>query len=246
MEPAQPIHANLIEFPREIVATRKVRPRLAEGPFARAVGQVQLSIFEVDPGTISMEPWRPIAVDAAAMRRMDGSGVVGHRAGCATRREFSDPVRRNLRCKQAQVDGTHGCGIAAVELAPMSLRLMAAVVNGSLMMGAFLAAVAGDRGQCERSAVAARERGRRFRGAVRCLARSTRRSSTILAKGTPGMRYAGISLCTFDGQNPTRAQRCRRLVALLLSVLPVGPGRGVGDLRRRSPELARPAFADLS
>ena len=32
VEPAQPIHANLIEFPREIVATRKVRPRLAEGP----------------------------------------------------------------------------------------------------------------------------------------------------------------------------------------------------------------------
>ena len=36
VEPAQPIYANLIQFPREMVATRKVRPRLAEGPLARA------------------------------------------------------------------------------------------------------------------------------------------------------------------------------------------------------------------
>jgi uncharacterized RDD family membrane protein YckC len=46
----------------------------------------------------------------------------------------------------------------------------------------------------------------------------------VFAKGTPGMRYADISLCTFDGQSPTREQRCARLVALLLSVLPAGLG----------------------
>jgi len=34
-ESAQPIYANLIEFPREMIATRRVRPRRAEGPWPR-------------------------------------------------------------------------------------------------------------------------------------------------------------------------------------------------------------------
>jgi uncharacterized RDD family membrane protein YckC len=38
------------------------------------------------------------------------------------------------------------------------------------------------------------------------------------------MKYARLSLCTFEGHIPTRAQRCGRLLALLLSVLPVGLG----------------------
>jgi hypothetical protein len=38
------------------------------------------------------------------------------------------------------------------------------------------------------------------------------------------MRFAGVSLCTFDGQIPTRAQLRGRLGALLLSLLPVGLG----------------------
>jgi uncharacterized RDD family membrane protein YckC len=50
VEPVQHLPANLIEFPRELVATRKVRPRLAEGPFYNHSHEnSQLSIFEVDP-----------------------------------------------------------------------------------------------------------------------------------------------------------------------------------------------------
>jgi uncharacterized RDD family membrane protein YckC len=45
-----------------------------------------------------------------------------------------------------------------------------------------------------------------------------------LAEATPGMKCAGISLYTFDGQSPTCAQSRRRLGALLLSVLPLGLG----------------------
>ena len=57
IEPVQPIHANLIEFPREIVAPRKARPRRAEGPFAAQHEQeMQLSIFEVEPEAISTDP----------------------------------------------------------------------------------------------------------------------------------------------------------------------------------------------
>jgi hypothetical protein len=55
VDPALPIHGNLIEFPRELVATRKVRPRLAEAPSAN-IASLQLSIFEVDPLTVANEP----------------------------------------------------------------------------------------------------------------------------------------------------------------------------------------------
>jgi uncharacterized RDD family membrane protein YckC len=41
---------------------------------------------------------------------------------------------------------------------------------------------------------------------------------------TPGMRYAGIALCTFDDDVPTRRQLRRRLGAMAVSLLPVGLG----------------------
>ena len=65
VEPVQHLPANLIEFPRELVATRKARPRLAEGPFYDASHHnSQLSIFEVDPDTLAP----PAAMqDAAAV-----------------------------------------------------------------------------------------------------------------------------------------------------------------------------------
>ena len=50
VEPVQHLPANLIEFPRELVATRKARPHRAEGPlYDPAREDSQLSIFEVEP-----------------------------------------------------------------------------------------------------------------------------------------------------------------------------------------------------
>ncbi|WP_263355998.1 RDD family protein [Acidicapsa ligni] len=80
VEPVQHIPANLIEFPRELVATRKARPRLAEGPFYDASHEnSQLSIFEVDPellappvaisdspaGAVAPPEWASIELDRA-------------------------------------------------------------------------------------------------------------------------------------------------------------------------------------
>jgi uncharacterized RDD family membrane protein YckC len=63
--PAMPLPANLIEFPRQLVAPRKARPRYAEGPLRAdevpAPGDGQLRIFEVDLRQISTTP----APDAA-------------------------------------------------------------------------------------------------------------------------------------------------------------------------------------
>ncbi len=38
------------------------------------------------------------------------------------------------------------------------------------------------------------------------------------------MKYAGVALCTFDDEVPTRLQLRRRFGAMLLSLLPVGLG----------------------
>src|SRR6202453_881803 len=52
----EPLAVSLVEFPRELVAARKVRPRLAEGPL-RESSQLsehdQLRIFEVAPESVS-------------------------------------------------------------------------------------------------------------------------------------------------------------------------------------------------
>ena len=110
-----------------------------------------------------------------------------------------------------------------MDLAPLNLRLMAAMVNGALIVGAFLAAAMV-------AAVNLNElpplREIEVGGAVALLVVGALYQAlfAFLAKGTPGARYAYISLCTFDGQSPTRTQRCGRLLALLLSLLPVGLG----------------------
>ena len=69
----EPLAVNLIEFPRELVAARKIRPRLAEGPLRETSQeeQDQLKIFEVAPEsisqTVSIGPapadWSPIRLD---------------------------------------------------------------------------------------------------------------------------------------------------------------------------------------
>ena len=64
VEAAQPIPANLIEFPREIVATRRMRPRITEANPESSEPQ-QLSIFEVDPNTVSTEPMAAAATSRA-------------------------------------------------------------------------------------------------------------------------------------------------------------------------------------
>jgi len=218
VEPAQPIHANLIQFPREIVATRKARPRLAEGSYAAvAEPEGQLSIFEVDPETILAQP---VAVEAVA----EESAPV-----------WSEPVWSDIELDAqpeeepepqnsvAQASDAEAAQTAALEQAPIGVRLMAAVVDATLIAGAFLSAVAvatsnlkdlpGMREMEVGSVVALLTAGLLYQILF-----------FTLGEATPGMKYAHLSLCTFDGQRPTRAQRCGRLGALLLSLLPVGLG----------------------
>jgi uncharacterized RDD family membrane protein YckC len=211
VEPAEPIHGNLIEFPRQLVATRKVRPRRVEGPLAAAGEEAQLSIFEVDPGAICIEPEAPqpvheLATPAWSEPEWSGMQLDAHPENEESAHEAAKPA-----------------GTAALQLASASRRLMAVVVDISLVTGTFLLLamlVASKMTQLPGP------RAMEVAGCVALLlaAAGYQMLFFALARSTPGMYYAQLSLCTFEGDAPTRAQRNARLVALLLSALPMGLG----------------------
>ena len=206
VEPAQPTHANLIEFPREIVATRKVRSRVAEGAGAAAAeAQGQLSIFEVDPEAIMVQPAMAETMTVQDTPKWSGMELEA----------------------QPQQETAPAAPAAAVQLAlqqaPLGLRLMAAVVDGALILGAFMAAVLVAASNLkELPSLRMSEMG--AGAALLVVGVLYQAIFFTLGEATPGMKYAQVSLCTFDDQSPTRAQRCSRMGALLLSLLPLGLG----------------------
>jgi uncharacterized RDD family membrane protein YckC len=204
VEPALPIHANLIEFPRELVAARKARPRLAEGPLATAEPERQLSIFEVDPGSISVEPEAPAPLPAASA--------------------WSTPEWSHLELEEQLLpDDEPQQAVPVLEMASFSRRLLAVVVDGALITGAFLgAAMAALTFMAQLPPQKIQELGALV-GLV-LIALVYQMVFSTFADATPGMKYARVSLCTFNNQSPTRAQVLGRLGALLLSVLAMGLG----------------------
>ncbi len=204
VEPQQS-HANLIEFPREIVATRRMRPRLAEAPLASLGGaETQLSIFEVDPGTVSTEPAVASAPEpASAWSGPEWSGI---------------ELDENPRSEAEVIPAAQ-----RVFLAPIGLRFMASVVDSSLILAAFFAAamLLVSRLQSPPAGKPAE-----ILAAAGLVLAGFLYHALFFALGisTPGMRYAGIALSTFDDLSPTRAQLRRRLGSMALSLAPVGLG----------------------
>ena len=208
-EPAQPIHANLIQFPREMVATRKMRPRRAEGPLAAAAPEAQLSIFEVEPGTVSTQPAAAVDEPAApAWMRTEFESI-----------ELEPQPPEELLEEPASRALPH----APIELAPLSRRLLAHVLDASLIVSVFLG-VAMLIGANARVLPGPRALGLGAALAMLAIGAAYQTLFLTLSRATPGMRYAGIGLSTLEGKSPSRAQRCGRLMALPLSILPLGLG----------------------
>jgi uncharacterized RDD family membrane protein YckC len=206
VKPEQPIHANLIEFPRELVATRKMRPRRAERALAAEGLERQLSIFEVDPGPISIQFDEASTALASAWPEPEWSGI---------KLEVQPP------CELEPQDAPSP--LLELQLAPIGHRLMATLVDGALNAAVFLGlamAVAFNVGHLPSARIV--ELGAASAFLLFALLYQT--VFLTLVGVTPGMRYAGLSLCTFDGQIPTSAQLRSRLGALILSVVPVGLG----------------------
>jgi uncharacterized RDD family membrane protein YckC len=211
VEPAQPIHANLIEFPRELVATRRMRPRLTEAhPGSSAEMNSQLSIFEVEPGTVSTDP--AIPETASAVPQPSWSGP-----------EWSAIQLDAQPLEEPSYQSESARSTPAIHRAPFSLRLMAGMVDASLILGvacglAFMAASKlshlPSMKAAEICAIVL----------VAIIGLSYEALFLIYAQTTPGMRYAQLSFCTFEDQIPSREQLADRLKAMFVSLLPVGLG----------------------
>ena len=199
----EPLAVNVIDYPRELVAARKVRPRLAEGPLrdsSQPTGHDQLKIFEVAPESIS----QTIRIGAAGA---EGSPI----------RLVTDPASPHSGDGQSP---THEVPLKA---APLEDRLMAGIFDLALVVAAFALFVL----------VFVACTAHPPTGKPALLAAGLVLGGFFLlyqylffkyAEGTPGMRYAKIALCTFEDENPSRQAMCRRVLFLLLSAAPLGLG----------------------
>ena len=200
----QSIPANIIEFPRQLVASRKARPRLAEGPLRdEGEPEAQLRIFEVEAEQISMEA--AVSVEAAPEWQSLQLGAEPMENSTATM-----PIEFAIE----------------PQTAALHLRMMSALVDGCLVMAAFVGF----------ACVATRVAGPELRALpLSLMGASVAATLTVmfliyqmlfftLAESTPGMRYARIGLCTFGDSNPTRKAMRRRVWAMLMAASPLGLG----------------------
>ncbi len=217
VDPPTDIPANLIEFPRQLVAPRKARPRLAEGPLREEADQsaeaAQLRIFEVEATQISTAP----VVESAAP---EWSSILLE----------AHPVSSAV----VEVPEAPFQPLFSPQTAPFSLRLMAAIVDGCIITAALLAFTAvfaftvGKLGGHTNATTV----GHITIQTAAIAAVATFAAFTLLyqllfftfAEATPGMRYARIALCTFTDDNPTRTAMRRRIFATILSACPLGIG----------------------
>jgi uncharacterized RDD family membrane protein YckC len=237
--PPVPLPANLIEFPRQLIAPRKVRPRYAEGPLreddAPAPGGAQLRIFEVDPDQISTTPdvvetptpqWTSLWLDTvnAANVEVVGSGsaaaaaLPAHYAVVAPCR-YPAPVRSRIQA--AAFDAAiifAGFVASAATFAMITFHAAPAGTRVPLFLARTSAVLTGHAGIQPGLAVAVAA------CALVFLYLLYQVLFFSLSEATPGMRRARIALCTFADENPTRRAMRRRILAVLLSACSLGLG----------------------
>ena len=204
-EPNVPLAANLLEFPRQLVAARKARPRLAEGPLREEVTPrtAQLRIFEVEPEQISTAPaLPPAAPEWTSSIHLDAHTV-------------TEPV--------ANPEAPVLASLLPPQTAPLQLRVMSAMVDGIFVAAAglaFVAAYARAGGSIPLGVPAALS----VLGILTVIHVLYQLLFFTFSDETPGMRYARIGLCTFTDENPTRKDMRRRIFAQFVAVCPLGIG----------------------
>jgi uncharacterized RDD family membrane protein YckC len=203
------IPANLIEFPRQLVASRKARPRLAEGPLREEADQTaeaaQLRIFEVQATQISTAP----VVESAAP---EWSSIL----------LAAHPVSAVVESPEAPFQP-----VFSPQTAPFGLRLMAAIVDGCIVMAAllaFIAAFAITVGKLPGGQITLQTAAIGVTGTLAVFTLLYQLLFFTFSEATPGMRYARIGLCTFSDDNPTRRAMRRRIFAAVLAACPLGIG----------------------
>jgi uncharacterized RDD family membrane protein YckC len=247
--PPMPLPANLIAFPRQLVASRKARPRYAEGPLRdeaeAAPGDGQLRIFEVDPGQISTKPagdsdtaatpqWTSLWLDTPEVSEMDDDRGPEQVLESGTEFDCDSNVAPLART------------VPPLEPAPIARRLLAGAINAAIVLAGVLAfagtlaAMSGYRFPADGSRLHAllqlarqlpAETGLQpaqiavigaAAAALLCLLYQA--LFFCFSVATPGMRLVRIALCTFDDENPTRPAIRKRAAAMLLSACPFALG----------------------
>ncbi len=202
--PMEPIAANLVEFPRQLVAAKKARPRIAEGPLRdESPRSPQLRIFEVEAEQISTSPAMPSAAPEWSSIRLDA-----HSMTAAPVHTPDEPIFAAL---------------LPPATAPMSLRMMAVAVDLTLVLGAFVAFAAMAAyvaGQVPAGKDAAEIAG----VTLAALYLFYQALFFSLSDQTPGMRMARIGFCTMTDENPSRSAMRRRILATLVAACPMGIG----------------------
>ena len=244
--PPVPLPANLIEFPRQLVASRKARPRLAEGPLREegeaAPGDGQLRIFEVDTAQISTQPTET-AVDTPQW-----TSIWLDTPREAVEREYRTDFEHRVDQAGDAIAVPFGRSVPAVQAASIVRRIMAGGIDLGIVIGGVLAFATAFVAIADRS-IAWQGSGSMLQ-TVRVVAASIASQTGMqpsqvgiiggaagvflmvayhalffwFSDATPGMRCARIALCTFDDENPTPRAIRRRLGAMLLSACTLGFG----------------------
>jgi len=214
VEPSRPLAATLLANPRELVAPRKARPRLAEGPLhdslaASADVPEQERMAHSPAG--SPGPQAPEPESASC-----GPGPQAQAIWHSIYLDTEAPIRESRPSSPLSQQ-------PALHVAPLEDRAMAALIDCALTLCAFLLfwlvfALSSTHLPNGRIAII---------GAcaiVLAMGLLYQLLFFSLTDATPGMRYAKIALCTFDNDNPTRSALRGRIAALLLSALPLGLG----------------------
>ncbi len=206
-----PIQANIIEFPRQLVASRKARPRLAEGPLREdGTPEPQLRIFEVEAEQISLAP-EVVAADEAPEWQglLLGDGTSAHIAASMSpqleaqlqldHQFYAAPLQRRIFSAMVDVlcvgSGLAGFAAVAMKIAgPTLLETPLPLIGGAAA------------------------------GTLVAFAMLYQMLFFTLNEATPGMRAARIAFCTFSEKNPTRKAMRRRLLSTVLAACPLGLG----------------------
>ena len=251
VEPVAPLGtgpANLIEFPREIVAPAKSRPRRIEQLEPSYESGQQLSIFEVDPAALSQSvyeqplPQLPACEQHAAVAEplppvvepaMAAPAVTLPVPAPASAPEFTAWKRpiwsdveldeRTLREELDLVEKEAAERKAPIEQAGMGRRLLAPVIDlAAISTLCLVAAFVGLRSA----------EGTPSLHMVECCMGTAALIIAFLYEcfflgvvgRTPGMKYAGLRLRTFEDRTPTGDELRMRLFGLLLAAAPAGAG----------------------
>ncbi len=232
VEPAQPLPATLLTHPRELVAPRKARPRLAEGPLhdealASAIQAPGSVTPDADTFAETQQPMANSPAGGADLRIPEDQSespppAPGPHAEAppewhAIHLDTETTMHGPEPSSSSLLNGPR------LHVASLEDRALAAFVDCALTLSAFLLF----------SLVFAISSTSFPRGRIALIGAGLILFAMwilyqllffSLTDATPGMRYAKIALCTFDDENPSRSTLRGRIAALLLSALPLGLG----------------------